>query len=125
MYAYKIKLKYEKEEVEKEEGYYFPSLIELTNKSLPTGPSIGKQIILGNYKSAVEIILAGNVEEVSENVLKARILYASGGVSLEDVYQAFPLSCVRERMVIKGLIRFGHDAYEEGFIIRLFINPCY
>ena len=97
----------------------------LNRGEIPIGPKIGKCLILGQYEEAVRCILCEdysydeidhtNTNEqtaITQAKKKARALYLSNPVAVEVVLTAFPMSCTRERILLTGLIRFGHDNYE-------------
>ena len=82
---------------------------------MPIGPSIGKLLLLKNYKHVIDAIILGEMyldSSKSESALdsshanNARRMYLAGS-PLQLVLSLFPSTSVRERTILRGLIRYG------------------
>lgn len=91
------------------------------------GPRIGKLLIMCDFKAAFELILLGEIhtDTSTRDILKkddtgpiaaARQLYLLGA-AIGDVISAFPQYCVRERTLLRGLQRYGTDAFESALLL--------
>ena len=79
----------------------------------PLGPLIGKLLLLGKYHKAINAIILGTTEYVRPSdgavltpLQKARFMYFQGfepGV----VLSFFPSTAVKERILLKAIVRFG------------------
>lgn len=68
---------------------------------LPNGVRIGKNLVSGNYKFAIELILLGGF-----NSVMVKQLYYDGE-DLSKILKAMPSTCMRERSILKGMLRYG------------------
>lgn len=90
------------------------------SSSLPQGPMIGKLLMMGRYEEAGRVLIAGgdaacDVSDETDPLEQARSLYAHGTASHLTILNLLPHHCVRERMLLKGLIRFGATSFKEAF----------
>lgn len=92
----------------------------------PLGPSVGKMLLLGRYRDAVDAIILGSVKyepplgpETGPGAVmglgtgtgplqNARSMYARG-VEAGVVLNSMPRAAVKERMLLKAMVRFGWD----------------
>ena len=80
--------------------------------SMPLGPSIGKLLLLGRYSEAISVIILGSsvYKSLKDNSLSglqgARDLFARGA-SIVSVLNLMPRTAIKERMLLKAMVRFG------------------
>ena len=79
----------------------------------PLGPVIGKLLLLGKYQKAMNAIILGTAEYVRPldgalltPLQKARFMF-SKGVDPGVVLSLFPSTAVKERILLKAIVRFG------------------
>ena len=99
------------------------NLIEHERGITPLGPIIGKFLLLGKYQQALNAIILGSAEYVRplDGVLmtplqKARFMYFKG-IEPGVVLSLFPNTAVKERILLKAIVRFGYNKVEHNKII--------
>lgn len=95
--------------------------LPLTLEHMPASPHIGKLLLCCRYKEAIDAIILGDLylpqnqsdnaimELDDSNVNNARRMYLAGG-ALPLILRLLSPVHTRERVLIKGLIRFGTDS---------------
>ena len=108
---------------------YIKNQIRYEGEIIPLGPIIGKLLLLGKYQKALNAIILGTVEYVRplDGVImtalqKARFMYFKG-IEPGVVLSLFPSTAVKERILLKALVRFGHNKVENSKIIIEEIVP--
>jgi hypothetical protein len=95
----------------------------ILNVGAPLGPSVGKMLLLGRYRDAVDAIILGAVRYdpslgagtgtwMRTGALQnARSMYARG-VEAGVVLNSMPRAAVKERILLKAMVRFGWGVAE-------------
>lgn len=87
------------------------------NDYMPIGPTIGKLLLLQQYDSVIDAIILGEMyidsskagsDLDSSQANNARRMYVAGS-PWQLVLSLFPTTSVRERTILRGLIRYGRD----------------
>lgn len=90
---------------------------DFSDDYMPIGPTIGKLLLLQQYKQVVDAIILGEMyvdasksgcDLDSSQANNARRMYLAGS-PLQLVLSLFPTASVRERTILRGLIRYGKD----------------
>jgi tRNA pseudouridine synthase D (TruD) len=99
------------------------TLDPILNVGAPLGPSVGKMLLLGRYRDAVDAIILGAVRYNpslgagtgtwmgTSPLQNARSMYARG-VEASVVLSSMPRAAVKERILLKAMVRFGWGVAE-------------
>lgn len=71
------------------------------------GYLVGHRLLLEDYKGAVDVMMAPRAGETDE-MAEAKELYQTGAAH-KEVLRALPRGATKERMIFKGLDRYGKD----------------
>jgi tRNA pseudouridine13 synthase len=106
---------------------YEELLLAAVRDHTAVGPRIGKLLVMREFKAAFDLILLseehtnddvqdGCRKDDSGPIKAARCLYLAGA-AIRDVISAFPQYCVRERTLLRGLQRYGLEAFESALLL--------